>query len=222
MTSLVSNEPADEHSGDAVSAGMSRRSVISAAGVGALALGLGAAGPAARAGTGGGPGPVAGAPHLPAGFWNTFTSRYIRTGDLVQHVVIGGQGPPLLLVHGWPQTWYAWRLVMPGLARDFTVIVPDQRGRGVTGKPAGGYDTATLAGDLAALMDALGYQRFAVAGADTGMVISTRWPPITATGSRPWPSPRPSCRACRTHRRCSCPQRPTSISSTSCSTGSPR
>ena len=174
MTSLVSNEPANEHSGEAVSAGISRRSVIRAAGAGALALGLaaGAAAPAARAAAGGGLGSVAGTPHIPAGFWKTFTSRYIRTGDLVQHVVIGGEGPPLLLVHGWPQTWYAWRLVMPGLARDFTVIAPDQRGRGLTGKPAGGYDTATLAGDLGALMDALGHQKFAVAGADTGMVIS--------------------------------------------------
>jgi hypothetical protein len=68
-----------------------------------------------------GPGSVAGAPHLPEGFTSTFTSRYIDTGDLRQHVVTGGDGPPLLLVHGWPQTWYAWRLVMPALARDFFV-----------------------------------------------------------------------------------------------------
>jgi pimeloyl-ACP methyl ester carboxylesterase len=118
-----------------------------------------------------GPGSVAGAPNLPEGFASTFTSRYIDTGDLRQHVVTGGQGPPLLLVHGWPQTWYAWRLVMPALARGFSVIAPDQRGCGLTGKPAEGYDTATLAGDLAALMDALGHQRFAVAGHDTGLWI---------------------------------------------------
>jgi pimeloyl-ACP methyl ester carboxylesterase len=118
-----------------------------------------------------GPGSVSGAPNLPEGFTATFTSRYIDTGDLRQHVVTGGEGPPLLLVHGWPQTWYAWRLVMPALARDFSVVVPDQRGTGLSGKPAGGYDTATLAGDLVALMDALGHQRFAVAGHDTGMWI---------------------------------------------------
>src|SRR5215470_99140 len=118
-----------------------------------------------------GPGSVSGAPNLPEAFVGTFTSRYIDTGGLRQHVVTGGQGPPLLLVHGWPQTWYAWRLVMPALARDFTVIVPDQRGTGLSGKPPGGYDTATLAGDLAALMDALGHRRFAVAGHDTGMWI---------------------------------------------------
>jgi pimeloyl-ACP methyl ester carboxylesterase len=118
-----------------------------------------------------GPGSVIGAPNLPAGFAGTFTSRYVDTGDLRQHVVTGGDGPPLLLVHGWPQTWYAWRLVMPALARDFTVIAPDQRGTGLSGKPADGYDTGTLAADLAALMDALGHQRFAVAGHDTGMWI---------------------------------------------------
>jgi pimeloyl-ACP methyl ester carboxylesterase len=118
-----------------------------------------------------GPGSAAGAPHLPEGFTSTFTSRYIDTGDLRQHVVTGGDGPPLLLVHGWPQTWYAWRLVMPALARDFFVVAPDQRGCGLSGKPAGGYDTGTLAADLAALMDGLGHGRFAVAGHDTGMWI---------------------------------------------------
>jgi pimeloyl-ACP methyl ester carboxylesterase len=118
-----------------------------------------------------GPGSVSGAPNLPEGFAGTFTSRYVDTGDLRQHVVTGGEGPPLLLVHGWPQTWYAWRLVMPVLARDFQVIAPDQRGTGLSGKPADGYDTGTLAADLAALMDALGHQRFAVAGHDTGMWI---------------------------------------------------
>jgi len=118
-----------------------------------------------------GPGSVAGAPNLPEGFTGTFTSRYVDTGDLRQHVITGGEGPPLLLVHGWPQTWYAWRLIMPALARDFFVVAPDQRGTGLSGKPADGYDTGTLAGDLVALMDALGHQRFAVAGHDTGMWI---------------------------------------------------
>jgi len=112
---------------------------------------------------------VFGAPNLPDGFSGTFTSRYVDTGELRQHVVTGGEGPPLLLMHGWPQTWYAWRLVMPALARGFSVVAPDQRGTGLSGKPADGYDTGTLAADLVALMDALGHQRFAMAGHDVGM-----------------------------------------------------
>ena len=118
-----------------------------------------------------GAGSVSGAPNLPAGFTDTFTSRYVDAGGLRQHAVIGGDGPPLLLVHGWPETWYAWRLVMPALARDFEVIAVDQRGIGLSDKPADGYDTGTLAGDLVALMDALGHERFAVVGPDTGFAI---------------------------------------------------
>jgi pimeloyl-ACP methyl ester carboxylesterase len=118
-----------------------------------------------------GPGSASGAPGLPAGFTDTFSSRYIDTGQLRLHAVIGGEGPPLLLVHGWPETWYAWRLLMPALARDFQVVAVDQRGIGLSDKPVDGYDTGTLAGDLVALMDALGHQRFAVVGHDTGFAI---------------------------------------------------
>lgn len=117
-------------------------------------------------------GSVSTAPNLPAGFKDTFSSRYIQAGGLRQHAVVGGEGPPLLLVHGWPQNWYAWRMLMPELAKHFTVIAVDQRGIGLTDKPKGGYDTATLADDLVALMDALGHKRFAVVGHDTGMIIS--------------------------------------------------
>jgi len=92
-----------------------------------------------------GPGSVSAAPNLPGGFTDTFTSRYVDTGEVRLHAVIGGDGPPLLLVHGWPQTWYAWRMLMPALARDFQVIAVDQRGIGLSDKPTGGYDTGTLA-----------------------------------------------------------------------------
>ena len=112
------------------------------------------------------------APHLPPGFSKTFTSKFVNAGGLRQHIVIGGDGPPLLLVHGWPENWYQYRALMPALARDFTVIAVDQRGMGLTEKPKSGYDSATLANDLVALMDALGYERFSVVGLDTGMVIS--------------------------------------------------
>jgi pimeloyl-ACP methyl ester carboxylesterase len=117
-------------------------------------------------------GSVSKAPNLPDGFADTFTSRFVAVGDLHLHAVIGGEGPPLLLVHGWPQTWYAWRMVMPTLARDFEVIAVDQRGIGLSDKPAGGYDTTTLATDLVTLMEALGHRRFALYGTDTGMPIA--------------------------------------------------
>jgi len=119
-----------------------------------------------------GPGSVSGAPDLPAGFTGTFTSRYVDAGEVRLHAVTGGAGPPLLLVHGWPQFWYQFRMIMPALARDFFVVAPDQRGIGLSDKPEGGYDTATLAGDMVALMDALGHPRFALYGTDVGMPIA--------------------------------------------------
>jgi pimeloyl-ACP methyl ester carboxylesterase len=119
-----------------------------------------------------GPGSVSGAPYLPEGFTATFTSRYVDANGVRLHAVVGGNGPPLLLVHGWPQTWYQWRLVMPALARDFTVIAVDQRGIGLSDKPQSGYDSGTQANDLVALMDVLGHKRFAVVGFDTGMGIA--------------------------------------------------
>ena len=116
-------------------------------------------------------GSVATAHHVPAGFKQTFKDKFVEANGIRQHVVIGGDGPPLLLVHGWPENWYAWRYVMPELAQRFTVIAVDQRGIGLSERAATGYDTTTLAADLGALMTKLGHERFAVVGHDTGMVI---------------------------------------------------
>jgi pimeloyl-ACP methyl ester carboxylesterase len=118
-----------------------------------------------------GPGAVSAAPNLPDGFRNVFTSRFIDTGEVRLHAVIGGDGPPLLLIHGWPGSWYYWRLVMPALAEDYEVIAVDQRGIGLSDKPENGYDTGRLANDMVGLMDALGHERFAVVGVDTGLLI---------------------------------------------------
>jgi pimeloyl-ACP methyl ester carboxylesterase len=118
-----------------------------------------------------GPGSVSQAPNLPAGFTGTFTSRYVDIGGLRLHVVTGGDGPPLLLVCGWPQTWYAWRLLMPALAQDFQVVAVDPRGVGMSDKPLDGYDAGSLASDMVALMTGLGHQRFAMVGHDIGMWI---------------------------------------------------
>jgi pimeloyl-ACP methyl ester carboxylesterase len=119
-----------------------------------------------------GSGSVSGAPNLPDGFADMFESRFVDIDGLQLHAVVGGEGPPLLLIHGWPQTWYAWRMVMPALAQDFRVIAVDQRGIGMSDKPRDGYDIGTLANDLVALMDALGHEQCAVYGTDTGMPIA--------------------------------------------------
>ncbi|MFD6974745.1 alpha/beta fold hydrolase [Streptomyces sp. NPDC059979] len=158
--------------------GFSRRTFVGGAAAAAAGVSLvgaatlpAAAAPARRA-TESGFGSVSTAPRLPAGFTQTFKSRFVQANGIRQHVVVGGEGPPLLLVHGWPQNWYAWRLLMPELAKKYTVVVPDQRGIGLTEKPAAGYDTKTLANDLVALMKSLGHERFAVVGHDTGLIIS--------------------------------------------------
>ncbi|GAB2601006.1 hydrolase [Paractinoplanes abujensis] len=105
---------------------------------------------------------------LPDGFTDVFTSRFVDVKGLRLHVVTGGEGPPLLLVGGWPQTWYAWREVMPALARRHTVVAVDSRGAGLSDKPDSGYDAGTLAADLVGLMAALGHDRFDVVGHDIG------------------------------------------------------
>ncbi|MGC0343910.1 pimeloyl-ACP methyl ester carboxylesterase [Streptomyces sp. SLBN-8D4] len=105
---------------------------------------------------------------LPDGFTDVFTSRLMEVNGLRLHTVTGGDGPALLLVGGWPQTWYAWRKVMPALARRHTVVAVDSRGAGLSDKPDDGYDSGTLAADLLALMAALGHDRFDVVGHDIG------------------------------------------------------
>lgn len=110
-------------------------------------------------------------PNLPDGFTATFASRIIEVNDIALHAVIGGDGPPLLLLPGWPEFWYCWRNVMPVLAERFTVVAADFRGMGASDRPADGYDAGTLADDMAALMTRLGYDRFAVAGEDVGMIV---------------------------------------------------
>lgn len=114
-------------------------------------------------------GTVSGVPQLSAEFSGTFRSVQIGLPTLNLHAVIGGEGPPLLLLGGWPQTWFAWRFVMPTLAKQYTVIVMESRGVGRSDKPADGYDSTTVATDIVAAMDVLGHQRFALVGHDIGM-----------------------------------------------------
>ncbi|MEV0287015.1 alpha/beta hydrolase [Kribbella sp. NPDC050820] len=171
MNSSPEEPPDNDDAG--IRPGVSRRGLVTGA---AAATGLsliGGWGSAAAA-----PGKVADdfgsvgtAPRLPDGFTKTFKSRFVLANGIRQHVVIGGSGPPLLLLHGWPENWYAWRFMMPTLARKFTVIAPDQRGIGLTERTRTGYDAATLANDVSALMTKLGYPRYAVVGHDTGYIV---------------------------------------------------
>jgi pimeloyl-ACP methyl ester carboxylesterase len=116
-------------------------------------------------------GSVRGVPTLPPGFTDVFESYRVSTGEIDLHTVIGGQGPPLLLLGGWPQNWYIWREVMLPLSERFTLVVPDPRGLGISDKPIGGYDKGTIGRDLFGLMSALGHDRFAMVGHDCGMWV---------------------------------------------------
>jgi pimeloyl-ACP methyl ester carboxylesterase len=86
-------------------------------------------------------------------------------------VVEAGDGPPLVLQHGFPQDWRSWQAVIPILAERFRVICPDMRGFGESDAPPWGYDKEGLAQDLLAVCDALGVDRFALAGHDWGGVV---------------------------------------------------
>lgn len=94
--------------------------------------------------------------------------QYVQTGRLGMHIAEAGSGPPLLLLHGWPQHWYAWRKLIPLLADSWRLICPDLRGFGWTDAPADAYRTADLAADMAALLDALELDQVDVIGHGEG------------------------------------------------------
>src|SRR5205823_8827131 len=108
-----------------------------------------------------------------------FTTRQVRANGITVHVCCGGAGPPVLLLHGYPETHVMWHQVAPVLARRFTVVCPDLRGYGDSGKPPGGpehegYSKRAMAQDQVAVMAALGFGRFAVAGHDRGARVALR------------------------------------------------
>ncbi|MFE6867285.1 alpha/beta fold hydrolase [Kitasatospora sp. NPDC057692] len=103
------------------------------------------------------------------------THHTAELNGIRQHWVSAGEGPPVYLLHGFPETWYGWRKQIPVLAERFTVIAPDLRGYGDTEKPASGYDKRTMANDVAALMDHLGHERIALVGHDRGARVGTRF-----------------------------------------------
>jgi len=85
---------------------------------------------------------------------------------------IAGEGPPVVLLHGFPETGRMWRDIVPHLAPHFSVIVPDYRGAGYSDKPAGGYNKRTMAADIHALVQALGHQKVHIVGHDIGAMIA--------------------------------------------------
>jgi pimeloyl-ACP methyl ester carboxylesterase len=109
---------------------------------------------------------------LPASLEPLFTHQTADVNGVRLHYVIGGQGLPIVLLHGWPQTWYAWRKIMPALAEKYTVIAPDLRGLGDSAKKEAGYDAPTLAEDIFSLVRSLGYQQIFLVGHDLGVSVA--------------------------------------------------
>src|SRR5688500_9248547 len=137
--------------------------------------------PAARAP--GAPAPSAGTA-LPATdhtlkFFPGFKSFRVKTSGAEIHGVVGGSGPPVLLLHGAPQTHVTWRLVAPKLAATNTVIAPDIRGYGDSSKPPDGenhanYSKRAMALDMVEVMKSFGHTRFPVIGQDRGGRVTHR------------------------------------------------
>jgi haloacetate dehalogenase len=108
-----------------------------------------------------------------------FTSATLEVGETTIFVRRGGVGPPLLLLHGFPETHVMWHRVAPVLARDFTVVCADLRGYGASGKPPSSpehtqYSKRVMALDMIRVMQSFGFERFCVAGHDRGARVAYR------------------------------------------------
>ena len=102
----------------------------------------------------------------------TFSHNTASVNGIQMHYVIGGHGDPVVLLHGWPETWYAWHKVMPALAKNYTVITPDLRGLGDSSKPLTGYDGKTVAEDIHQLVTKLGFKTIFLVGHDIGAWVA--------------------------------------------------
>jgi pimeloyl-ACP methyl ester carboxylesterase len=102
----------------------------------------------------------------------TFFHRTASVNGIQLHYVIGGNGNPVVLLHGWPETWYEWRHVMPALSKNYTVIAPDLRGLGDSSKPSTGYDGKTVAEDIHQLVTQLGFKTIFLVGHDIGSFVA--------------------------------------------------
>ena len=101
-----------------------------------------------------------------------WTHNVMTVNGFRMHYVTAGAGFPLVLLHGWPQTWYEWRKLIPPLAERFTIIAPDLRGLGDSERPIGGYDKRTLASDVYQLLKGLGHEQIGLIGHDWGGTVA--------------------------------------------------
>lgn len=103
----------------------------------------------------------------------TWQHRDIMTNGIRMHYVTQGNGPLIVLLHGFPEFWYSWRYQLPFLAeRGYTVVAPDLRGYNDTDKPRTGYDVPTLLRDIAGLIKGLGQEKAVIVGHDWGGVLA--------------------------------------------------
>lgn len=124
--------------------------------------------------------------------------REVQLPGVTLHVAQAGTGPPLLLLHGWPQHWWSWRHLIAPLAEHHTVIVPDLRGWGWSQAPSGDYAKSTFAADIIALLDHDGLDRVRVIGHDWGgyttFLLALAHPErieraVALDIAAPWPAP---------------------------------
>ncbi|MFI6585535.1 alpha/beta fold hydrolase [Embleya sp. NPDC050493] len=101
-----------------------------------------------------------------------FVSSHAEVDGVRLHYVAGGSGDPLLLLGGWPQTWWQFHKVMPALAEHFRVVAVDLRGMGASDKPCGGFDKKTMAADIRGLVRHLGYDAVHLVGHDIGGMVA--------------------------------------------------
>src|SRR6266536_836796 len=144
-----------------------RRVMTALAAVAAVAL-LGGAAAGASANTGWRQSDAALARSLPG----DFASAYADVNGVRLHYVAGGSGSPVVLLPGWPETWWAFHKVKPALVAHHRVIAVDLRGMGGSSKPATGYDKETLAADVHALVAKLGYAKADLVGHDIGAMVA--------------------------------------------------
>src|SRR6266481_3944037 len=114
------------------------------------------------------PTPQATAGTVPAGF----TEHFADVNGVRLHYFIGGKGSPVVLLHGYAETSHMWLPIMPLLAKNLTVIIPDLRGAGDSSKPESGYDKKNMALDIHELVTSLGFNRVEVVGHDIGLMVA--------------------------------------------------